>query len=285
LNHAHSDAEWENGMTATGLAIWTVASFAAVDDVLDFEYEFQRTDVVQVADVTISSDPRLKRHNLGGMQTIDVWQDKGVSLIRFEVSSLPSQAIVKRAKLSLYCLSVGFSQEEISREVSLELREATRPWTEGDGTNKVPRLVGASVGTYDGKNVWPNASAVTTAGARLATTLHRSGQVRWYEWDLPPRFVADHISKVKPNHGVMLVGASNGKAISFASSEYANRDLRPKLSLTLAFPIRKMVESALGEDPPREGILRVSKAQALRYPENNLITVNVDWAIKTPVLF
>lgn len=272
-------------MTALVLANWLISCAPPGDDPLDFEYLIQRGAFGQVTDVSISTDTRLEHFNLGGMPTIDVWQDKGVSLIKFDVSSLPPEVIVKRAKVSLYCLSAGFSEEEINRETSLEFREMTSNWKEGDGTDRVPRLVGANIGTCDGKSAWPTNGILSMAGAKLASTPHRSGQERWYDWNLPPSFFAVRITKTKTDYGVMLVGSNPGKAILFASSENRRRELRPRLSLTLAFPIERMAETAIGKESPRTGVMRVSKAQALRYPENNLITVNIDWAIKTPVLF
>ena len=199
-----------------------------------FTLQAGRSGVVE--DVTISVDGRLKHHNLGAMHDLGIYQDEGVVLLRFDLSQIPRDAVVKRASLELFCFSVGFSEEEIRREVALKVREFKHSWREGSGINLAPKADGATVLTSDGRTPWPLEKVSASAGELLGTVKHQGGRRRWYRWPLRSQVVQEWLLGKRKNHGLIVSGATPGKAIAFASSQTTTLDNRPKLHLTLTFP-------------------------------------------------
>src|SRR4051812_41610995 len=84
-------------------------------------------------DVTISADGRVENENFGGAHQTDLWQFDGVLLLRFDLSSVPRNAVVKDASLELFCASVGFAPEEKARSWPVSVYECTHEWKEGTG--------------------------------------------------------------------------------------------------------------------------------------------------------
>ncbi len=82
-----------------------------------FIFTIQTGSLGDVRDVHISVDPRLSMHNLGGMHEIGIFHDRGVALLTFDLPISP-ETVIKAARLELFCNSVGFSEEEIRRDVT-----------------------------------------------------------------------------------------------------------------------------------------------------------------------
>ncbi|MBA3482686.1 MAG: DNRLRE domain-containing protein [Pirellulales bacterium] len=199
-------------------------------------YVIQEGRLGSCTDVMISIDPRLEKHNLGGMDFIAVWQHDGVSLVRFNLDRIPKKALVTKASLKLYCNSVGFADEEIRRDWPIAVHSFEHKWREGTGTDKSISRNGTTIKTFDGKKPWPKGSPLASAGTRLGAIVHRGGAPRWYEWPLKVQVINEWISGKRPNNGMIVWGKAPGKAVSFSSSESPRLETRPQLTLTVTIP-------------------------------------------------
>lgn len=255
---------------------------SAQDEDPEFTYVIQDGVFGATDDASLSVDSNLAKHNLGGMQTIDLWQHGGTTLIRFDLTSIPEEAAIKSASLELFSYSVGFAEEEVARDWPINVSEFRHAWVEGTGTNQTAEQSGTTLSTSDGNQPWPDGNAMKSVGKLLATTHHQGGESRWYEWQLDAEVVNKWLTNPDSNHGMIVWGEAPGKAISFASSEFATVDNRPKLRLTTSIPVKKMIESALGAGEVRPGVKRVKEVATYINPENDRITVNVDWSLRTP---
>ncbi len=231
--------QWGVGVAAFVLAMGGLTGGQRSNELLaeEFTYVLQEGQPgFHVEDVAISVDPRLQKHNLGGMWSLDIWQDNGVALIRFDLSSIPPTARVKSAILELLSYSVGFSQTDIRRSWPVHVYECNHEWKEGTGLNTSAIQDGATIRTSDGTQPWPNGQVTASAGELLATTVHRGGKTRWYKWRLKPEIVEEWISGERPNRGLMVWGKRPGKAVSFVSSQSSTVVNRPILRVTIQGP-------------------------------------------------
>jgi hypothetical protein len=188
-------------------------------------------------DVSISADGRLANDNLGGRHSIDIWQFDGVALIRFELTAVPRNAVVKDASLELYCFSVGFSPEEQARAWPVGIYECIHGWKEGTGNPDAKHAKdGATLKTYDGMHPWPAGKVTAIAGESLGRVTHESAQERWYKWPLKAAVFQEWVAGSRPNNGLMVWGKAPGKAVSFTSKDSTAADRRPILRLTLSLP-------------------------------------------------
>lgn len=107
-------------------------------------------------DSTLSVDGRISDVSLGADTELGIWQFGGVVLIKFDFdySEIPTHATVKAASLELYCISVGFSEEEIARPWEVGIYECSTNWREGSGTAKTRINDGATLKTVDGRVPW-----------------------------------------------------------------------------------------------------------------------------------
>ncbi len=145
------------------------------------------------------------------------------SLVYFDLTSIPSNAIVTRATLQLYATSrsgwdVRVQGHYIKHEV--ELCEATwnqardgEPWGE-PGCND----------TGSDRATDPEC-AVTTSGSR-----------KWYNFDLTD-LVRQWVSGAMSNNGLLLRAPLSGGSVSFASTQNPEINLRPKLVIAFRSPV------------------------------------------------
>jgi|GEM_PF-3328678 len=127
-------------------------------------------------------------------------------LIKFDLSSIPSDAVVSNATLRLYWLNTN-----PNRGTTVYVCGARRPWREGDGTAGS----GATFLTRDGSTAWEggniNASTnnydpnFTAWRARFATQSWANTYVEFNVTSL----VADWVGGRRPNYGFVVV--NNGK--------------------------------------------------------------------------
>ena len=146
-------------------------------------------------------------------------QNSHLSLLGFDLSGIPSEAIVNSAALSLYAYDVdaGIGGADITAHRLLE------PWTE-DGV------------TYDFSDgstpwVWP---ANFEPVAESYTTFFKDS-LGWYTWDLTD-LVIKWITGVYPNNGLVLQGTSLIYWAAFHSSDYSDPALHPKLTISYNCP-------------------------------------------------
>jgi hypothetical protein len=256
------------------LASSLLPAYAYGEDAV-FTFDFREGKSRVCEDVMISVDPRLAKHNLGGMEIIGVWQFDGISLIRFKLDRIPKQSVVTKAVLKLYCNSAGFTPTEIARDWPIDAHVFEEAWDEGTGTDKEVSLDGATITTSTRKDPWLKGSPTGSIGPRLGTIVQKGGTPQWYEWNLEPKLVNEWIAGKRPNHGLALVGKPPGKAVSFVSSESPELELRPQLQVTVTVPLEKLVKQLLGEGDKT----RVRKVATYHNPVNDRITINVSWSL------
>jgi Tfp pilus assembly protein PilX len=142
------------------------------------------------------------------------------TLIRFDLSAIPSGAVVESATLELYLFSSSGSQTDV-----VEAFPLTQEWVEGTGGTNA----GASWDLYDGVTPW-----VTPGGDRLpdAVAAFTAGAVGWKTMDLATVAQA-WLDGTLPNYGLVLASPTSGgnDEKHYYSREYADPSLRPRLTV------------------------------------------------------
>ena len=207
----------------------------------DFRYgnlTFQKgqTDKGNVQDVTIAVDQASSEHNLGIEHCLDIGQDGGVALLRFDLSCIPEDATVESATLELFSFRVGSSEEESQRSWPINVYEFKYPWKEGTGYKIVTRRDGATLTTSDGKTKWATGHVAGCTGELLGTVVHEVNQPRLYRWKLNTTVVEEWVSGERPNYGMLVGGKPPGKYVTFGSSNTTTVKNRPTLRLAVAPP-------------------------------------------------
>jgi len=206
-----------------------------------FPHDYRPTELVlqegrpttpDVQDVTLSRDPQ---HPSRGADTIISNNYDGITLIRFDVSRVPSDARIRSATLELCCTSVGFSQEETQRTCELKLFRFGHDWKEGSGSEQLARQDGANVATFDGQSPWPDGGAKACAGELLDSFAHKGDYRDWCRWNVKPHVVQEWRSPAKRNYGLMIQGTPRAKALCYASSDAPESQNRPILRLALSY--------------------------------------------------
>lgn len=142
-------------------------------------------------------------------------------LIRYDLSFIPSNAVVLSAKLSLYAASAG------PHPMRAELYRVFRPW-DIDTVNWL--MATASYG-------WA-APGCTKGGADRAADSADQAQLtetgRWYEFDLTG-MAQDWVASTPANQGVILKAYGDiAVQWNFIASEHWRVEYRPKLTITYA---------------------------------------------------
>lgn len=114
--------------------------------------------------------------NRGGCDTLNVSSSAGTYgqqtvLIKFDISDLPDDAVINRARLWLYQINPAGSSVPPSEFSNLKFYRCNIPWTEGAGT---------CAGVQNGKADWDSAGgglAWYTAGTATSQSIPRT-----YEW-------------------------------------------------------------------------------------------------------
>ena len=143
-------------------------------------------------------------------------------LIRFDLSSIPLNAVVTSAKLELFHRStLGSGSADIA------LFEVLQTWQEP----------GAFADIYDGLNVWQSTLAngiqdrTQTPIARAAVS--SSTLNRFVSWSLSPELIERWLANPAANTGLILIDTREQNVLSqFYSSNNPDPTLRPKLTIT-----------------------------------------------------
>lgn len=139
-------------------------------------------------------------------------------LIRFDLSSIPTNAVVNRATLYLY-LTFG-----ATNPATASVYRVRRPWNAATATWNL-----ASTGVAWGQAGCHNTSTDRWAVANASAQLLSTGI--WYAFDLTT-MAADWVQDPAQNNGVLLLGSGpTSVQFSFAASEYWQTSLRPKLDI------------------------------------------------------
>lgn len=140
-------------------------------------------------------------------------------ILRFDLSAIPTNAVIQRATLSLY--ATGSSNSYALEAGVYALR---REWSEAEATWN--RATNAMAWGRPGAN-----DTDTDRDAQALSTALVSGISRWVDWDVT-RLVQAWVSNPSSNMGMILKSFTTvGVQYHFASSEYGNIGLRPKLTI------------------------------------------------------
>jgi len=198
----------------------------------EFVLQEGRPTTPDVQDVTLSKDPQ---HPSRGAEAIISNNYDGITLVRFDLSRVPTEARIRSATLELFCTSVGFAQEEIQRTSDLKVYRFCHEWQEGTGTDQLVRHDGADFATFDGRSPWPKGGPKACAGELLATFAHKGNYRNWCKWNLEGQIIQDWMSPGTPNYGLMIQGTPGAKALCYVSSDGSERHNRPILRLALSY--------------------------------------------------
>ncbi len=157
--------------------------------------------------------------SLCGGTRLDVGQSGSTqsnSLLQFNTSSIPQDAVVLNAQVGLYLYG-----ETTSNQQSVGLYRATSTWTSGADWN-----------TKDGSVNW-NSYGGDYSTANGVVNSSTGGSTGWNYW-YPTKMVADWVSGAQPNDGMLLTdtaGTSATNDMSFYSHNYSNCNYVPFLQV------------------------------------------------------
>jgi hypothetical protein len=146
------------------------------------------------------------------------------TLLRFDLSSIPSNAIVTHATLEIY--ATGWSGTDVGIDAYTVLRSTT--------------LSQATWNRAQSGNLWAVAGCENTSTDRRATAesgIMTSGFGKWYIFPVTPA-IQEWVSGTLANNGFLLRApwTKYAYSIGFASSEYSDTTIRPRLVVTYYIP-------------------------------------------------
>ena len=175
--------------------------------------------------------------NLGGIEHLELFFGEGQehrrSLLRWDLSSLPDDAVIHSATLELYRYD-GSAENGMP----VVLQRLSRDWAEGTGvefwpgTGYVPD--GATWSTTDGSTTWttPGGDAHSTILAQITQPAGLTNG--WITFDATAA-VSAWVEESAPNFGVLLRPLAGDYTYHyFASREHATAWQRPRLMVTYA---------------------------------------------------
>jgi len=148
--------------------------------------------------------------------------DSRRTLIEFDLSSIPLNATIETAILELYVTAKGTGTPVIN------VYRITNNWTEGTGVDSVTDD-GATWNSRNGSIDWTTSGGDYDSAVWANTTL--SAKDTWYSWNITS-LVQNWVNETYPKNGMMLQDVTSGTGVwKFASSDYINASLRPKLTV------------------------------------------------------
>ena len=136
------------------------------------------------------------------------------ALLRFDLSSLPADAIVSSATLSLYVKSAS------GGALTVNAHGVTRAWNEAEVTWKAANKAGCVLWTNPGGDY----------GATVASTVLDDTKNVWRSWSIGS-LVSGWRSNPATNFGVILEATSSNAEKVFKSSDDGTANQRPKLEV------------------------------------------------------
>ena len=145
-------------------------------------------------------------------------------LLRFNLQSIPTSAIVNQATLRLYTYN-----RDYGLPTDVQVYGLLRPWVDTQ----------ASWQSASGDSAWDQPGA-SSPGVDRSEAIYATRPVStlstWYSFDITA-LVAQWIANPGSNYGLLLRGAgSNSVSYSFASSNYPSVSVRPQLQLEYMVP-------------------------------------------------
>lgn len=162
--------------------------------------------------------------NHGNSDTIEHSTNRSTtSLLRFDLSSIPTNATIISAQLSLYLKS---SDAAPNQNRTVQLHPLLTSWVENEATYSSRALGQPWTG-----NKGPKVGVDYQAAAAASATVGQSGV--WIPWNLSP-LVQQWVNNPSLNYGVILLDPNPyavGANRFYASSEHTTSAWRPKLTV------------------------------------------------------
>ena len=197
------------------------------------------------------------------------------SVLRFDLSSIPPEAVVTSAALDLY-LEGG---NALSNGV-LDIHRAAQPWIEGTQDDQTT-TAGVTYNEYALGNAWTSAGGDYDA-TPIDTVVIPSLSLATYQWDVTA-VVADWVTGAATNDGLFL-RASGGTVdkISFTSGDGASATDWPRLTVSYTCPCGAVCPA----DPPAASTVILSTMSAatlggLAFTDKDLAEYDKDTASAT----
>ena len=166
-------------------------------------------------------DPWYANQNHGSEGSLIVRANNSFSsLLRYELTSLPTYAVINEATLSLYADSWQ-TTAETKTSLTVGVYEVLRDWAAGQAT-WANALTGVPWGV-------PGCSSTTSDRAAVAADealVNALGQ--WYDFDLTA-LVQKWVQNPASNHGIVLKSFSSPAGVLFRSADHGGMAQRPKL--------------------------------------------------------
>ncbi len=173
----------------------------------------------------VSSTPN---QNFGAGVDMDIkGDDNRRVLVQFDLSGIPSNAIIRTATLALYVTATGTPKPVVN------ITRVTTAWDEGTGNGDI---------TKDGAT-WKNASGAkewTTSGgdfdSKIWATTTITEASRYFTWDVT-ELVRSWANGTYANYGLLVrTDTFNSGITTFPSGDNANASIRPNLTVTYVTP-------------------------------------------------
>jgi len=165
-------------------------------------------------------------NNYGTDNEINVkGDDNQRALIEFNLSSIPSAAVIQNATLELYVTNKGMLTPVIN------IYRINNSWTE----------LGTTWNSRNGSLNWNTAGGDT--GTIIWTNTTISNKDTWYTWNITS-LAQNWINGTYPNYGIMLKDVTASSSTwGFASSDNTNTSIRPKITIIYTESIAPQINS------------------------------------------
>lgn len=173
---------------------------------------------VSGSDTYISLNPN---KNFGADASLLVKSGSQVTLVQFDLASIPAGSTILSSQLSLYHSAGGNDTVSAFR--------VTKPWVEGTGAAGS----GATWDSYNGVTAWTAAGGDFDPAAGVTVVLPANNT--WATWDLTARTAA-WTAGTELNYGIALVTNSANNNAFVSSDDTVNIAMWPKLVVTYALP-------------------------------------------------
>ena len=213
--------------TSEGALEKNITVEGSVSDFICYEESF-----VAVEDNYLSANNT--EYNNGGTTELHVdgttGTDRRTSLLRWDLSSIPSTAIISSASLQLYVSDAS--------PLVFNLYDLRQDWIEGTG-NRVNSTTSSNWNTYDGVNSWGTVGAASTETDRYDTNLWNADTASFSSTGSKTEalnndginVIQGWVSGSLPNYGLIIqnYSGSTTNAAYFASSENTTEANRPTM--------------------------------------------------------
>ncbi|MGC8785986.1 MAG: DNRLRE domain-containing protein, partial [Anaerolineae bacterium] len=169
-----------------------------------------------------SSSPSMNFGRQANLRVRD--DDSSVSLIRFDLSSIPAQASVNQAILRIYPY-----EQDSTAAMNVKVYRLLRPWVDTEANWEV-----ASAGQLWGAP-GANGPGVDREVSPVASQVVSLLKI-WYEFDVSD-LVRGWVTNPQANYGLLLrASGSSSAAYNFASANYPSISTRPQLVIDYTAP-------------------------------------------------